>query len=64
MLIEFAYVVVILPASLDCTNSLLLLLLEILVYQLPAGRAFDCELELHLSLLGRYLFPILIISLL
>jgi len=63
-LIEFAYVFLILPASLDCTNCLFLLLLEILIYQLQAARASGCELELHLSLLGRYLFPILIISLL
>jgi len=62
-LIEFAYVVLILSAPLDCTNSLFLLLVDILIYQVSASRAFDCELELHLSLLCRYLFPILIISL-
>jgi hypothetical protein len=64
MLIEFAYVFLILSASLDRTNSLKPLLLEILIYQLSAGRASGYELELHLSLLGRYLFPILIMSLL
>ena len=65
MLIEFAYVfLILLWRSLDYTNSLRALLLEIPIYQLPVGRASGRELELHLSLLGRYLFPILIISLL
>ncbi|PSB05879.1 hypothetical protein C7B69_24805 [filamentous cyanobacterium Phorm 46] len=64
MLIESAYIFLILPALLDGTNSLFLLLLEILIYQLLTGGASSSELELHLSLLGRYLFPILIISLL
>ncbi|TAE49974.1 MAG: hypothetical protein EAZ60_25280 [Oscillatoriales cyanobacterium] len=65
MLIEFAYIfLILLWRSLEGTNSLKPHLLEIQLYQLPAGRAAACELELHLSLLGRYLFPILIISLL